>query len=104
MIPRRSRRGRFEAEASDTCGCAMGARFIQVVMIAAIGWYALHWRSSGLSVSSMAVRVLGWSFLGGVAGKIIGILSAKFRARTKSLHWQPFGIESWRTHKNLMRH
>jgi hypothetical protein len=67
----------------------MGARFIQVVMLAAIAWYALHWRSYGLSVGSMAVRVLAWSFLGGIAGKIIGILSAKFRARTNALHGQP---------------
>jgi hypothetical protein len=57
-------------------------------MIGSIAWYALNWRSSGLSVASMALRVLGWSFLGGTAGKIVGIVLARVRERRNRLAWQ----------------
>ncbi|MGA8026998.1 MAG: hypothetical protein WB992_07620 [Bryobacteraceae bacterium] len=54
-------------------------------MIGSIAWYALHWKSSGLSAASIALRVLGWSFLGGTAGKIVGIVLAGVRARRNRL-------------------
>jgi hypothetical protein len=65
----------------------MGARLVQVAMIGSIVWYAFHWRSYGLSAASVALRVLGWSFLAGTAGKMAGIVSARVRARREKLVW-----------------
>ena len=63
----------------------MGARFVQAAMLGSIAWYALHWRSSGLPAASMALRILACSFLGGAAGKIIGIFWARVRAPRNKL-------------------
>ena len=29
---------------ADSCGCAMGARFLGVTLVASIGYFACHWR------------------------------------------------------------
>lgn len=63
----------------DSCGCIMGARFLAVALLFASAWYAWHWHSLMLSIWSILLRIMAWSFLAAVAGKIIGILV--FRAR-----------------------
>jgi len=70
--------------ASDSCGCAMSARFLAVALLAAIAWYAWHWRSLSLSVWALALRTLLWMFFAGTVGKVIGILVFRTRARRRS--------------------
>jgi len=59
----------------------MGARFLGVALVAAIAWYAWHWRSSSLSVWAMALRTFIWSFIAATSGKVIGIVLFARRAR-----------------------
>jgi len=63
----------------------MGARFLEVALVAAIAWYAWHWRTSPLSVWAMALRILIWSFVAAIVGKAIGILTFRSRARRRSV-------------------
>jgi hypothetical protein len=57
----------------------MGARFLAVALVAAIAWYAWHWRSSSLSLWAMALRTLMWSFAMAIVGKVIGITGSALR-------------------------
>jgi len=80
----RSRRSRLPAglalrDPGDSCGCAMGARFLAVALVFSSAWYAWQWHSSMLSIWAIMLRVMGWSFLAAMAGKVVGILV--FRAR-----------------------
>lgn len=74
-LPRR----RYERNLGDSCGCAMGARFLAVALILSTAWYAWHWNASALSIWSVLLRVLIWSVVAAFVGKIVGILS--FRRR-----------------------
>ncbi len=83
-----SRRSRLPASiarrnAGDGCGCAMGARFLAVALIVSCAWYSWQGHVSMLSTGAIALRILGWSFLAALAGKVVGILV--FRARRKKL-------------------
>jgi hypothetical protein len=69
----------------DSCGCAMGARFLAVGMAASAIWYAWHWRDSGLSLGSVTLRVFLWSFLAAGAGKLVGIALYSWRHRRPRL-------------------
>jgi hypothetical protein len=85
----RARRSRFPAgiaqrNLGDSCGCAMGARFLAVALVFASAWYAWHWHSSVLSVWAILLRALLWSSLAAVAGKIVGILVFRARRRKPS--------------------
>jgi len=80
----RSRRSRLppgivRRSAGDSCGCAMGARFMAVALVFSSAWYAWQWHSSMLSIWAILLRVTGWLFLAAMAGKVVGILV--FRAR-----------------------
>jgi hypothetical protein len=65
----------------DSCGCAMGARFLAAALVGSIVWYA--WRRHGLmlSVWVIVLRVLLWCVVASVAGKIVGILVFRSRAQ-----------------------
>lgn len=58
----------------DSCGCAMGARFLAVGLVASILWYVWHFPSSNLSFWAVLLRVLVWSFVAASAGKIVGLI------------------------------
>jgi hypothetical protein len=60
----------------DSCGCAMGARFLAAAMMASVAWYAAHWHSSGLTTAAMLLRVTLLSFAAAAIGKIYGIVRA----------------------------
>src|SRR6266480_2244869 len=68
----------------DSCGCAMGARFLALALVFSIMWYALHWHSSMLSIWAILLRVLVCSFLAAATGKIVGILIFRSRSRNSS--------------------
>jgi hypothetical protein len=58
----------------DSCGCAMGVRFLAVALVLASTWYVCHWDSLTLSVWAILLRVMAWAFLAAVVGKIVGML------------------------------
>jgi hypothetical protein len=64
----------------DSCGCAMGARFIAVAAILATAWYLWHWAASDLSLGAAIGWILGWTFVAGGLGKTTGILLWRRRA------------------------
>jgi hypothetical protein len=69
----------------DSCGCAMGARFLATALVLASTWYICHWGSWTLSVWAILLRVMAWGFLAAVVGKIVGMLVFKFR-RTRTFN------------------
>jgi hypothetical protein len=85
----RSRRARLPAgiarrSVGDSCGCAMGARFLAVALVFSSAWYAWQWHFSMLSIWAILLRVMGWSFLAAMAGKVVGILVIRARRETSS--------------------
>jgi hypothetical protein len=67
----------------DSCGCAMGARFTIVALIASVAWYSWQWHSASLSLGGGLLRVLACAFVAAGVGKLVGIL--QFRARAGRL-------------------
>jgi hypothetical protein len=67
--------------AGDSCGCAMGARFLIAGLITSVLWYVLHGRVLGLSMGGIILRILLWSFLAACVGKIVGIIRFSLRSR-----------------------
>jgi hypothetical protein len=65
---------------ADSCGCAMGARFMGVTLVASIAWFTLHRHE--YSVARAGVRILIFAFAGAVVGKLVGIAVYRFRGRT----------------------
>lgn len=75
---------------ADSCGCAMGARFLGVALVASIGYFAWHWRE--YSVARAGVRILVFAFAGAILGKVVGIAAYRLRARmsrgvTNAIAW-----------------
>jgi hypothetical protein len=64
----------------DSCGCAMGARFMGATLVASIVWFAWHWH--GYSLARAGVRILIFAFAGAVLGKLVGIAAYRLRGRT----------------------
>jgi hypothetical protein len=66
---------------TDSCGCAMGARFLGVTLVASIVWFALHWHE--YSLVRAGARILIFPFAAAILGKLVGI--AVYRLRTRRL-------------------
>jgi hypothetical protein len=64
---------------ADSCGCAMGARFLGVALAASVVWFV--WHRSEYSLARAGVRVLTFAFGGAVIGKLVGIAVYRIRAR-----------------------
>ena len=62
---------------ADTCGCAMGARFLIGSLVAASLWYGFTWHAYGPGIARIALRIVAWSFCGALLGKIIGMIAAR---------------------------
>jgi hypothetical protein len=69
----------FRKLSADSCGCAMGARFLGVTLVASIVWFALHWHE--FSLARAGARILIFAFAGAILGKLMGI--AVYRLRTR---------------------
>jgi hypothetical protein len=67
--------------AADSCGCAMGAWFLGVTLVASVVWFALHWHE--YSLARAGARILIFAFPGTILGKLVGI--AVYRLRTRRL-------------------
>jgi len=64
--------------ARDSCGCAMGARFLAVALTGSSIWYGWQWQLSALSTGAALVRVLAVSFLASGVGKVFGIVRSRW--------------------------
>jgi hypothetical protein len=73
----------------DSCGCAMGARFLAFALVSSIVWYAWHWHSSMLSIWAILLRVLVWAFVATCIGKIVGIVEFRLRSRKSRVKPKP---------------
>jgi hypothetical protein len=62
----------------DSCGCAMGAKFLGAALAASLAWYGWHWKA--LSVWGISWRVMLITFIGAAVGKIVGIAIFRMRA------------------------
>lgn len=85
----RSRHSAFAQ--GDSCGCAMGVRFLAVVLPVAVAWYEWRWHSGLQSASSAMVKVLLCSFLASIVGKIFGLLMFYYRSRR--IHIRPISAK-----------
>lgn len=65
--------------AADSCGCAMGAWFLGVTLVASIVWFGLRWHE--YSVARAGVRILIFAFAGATLGKLVGIALYRLRRR-----------------------
>lgn len=72
--------------ATDSCGCATGAKLMLVFLIASAGWLFWHRSRMELSVAAACLRVLLWSFVGMGLGKLVGAL------RYRRANRQPEGM------------
>ncbi len=68
----------------DSCGCAMGARFLTVAFAASTAWYAWRWAAYGSSVGSFVLHVLIWSLIAAFVGKFAGIALFHFQRRRQA--------------------
>lgn len=67
------------SNAGDSCGCAMGAKFLAAGLILSILWYAWLGHASGLSIGGIVLRIFLWCFLAAGAGKLVGLVGYSLR-------------------------
>ena len=58
---------------ADSCGCALGAKFLAAAFVVSSVWYAWQAHTSNLGAGAVGLRIFLWSFLGAMAGKLVGI-------------------------------
>jgi hypothetical protein len=75
---------RTPAKHDDSCGCATGARFLAVTLVLSTACYAWLWVAFQLSIWAALLRILGWSFLGALLGKTVGIVNYRRHHRSTS--------------------
>jgi hypothetical protein len=82
MIRSTSRRGPSLSRTlyADSCGCAMGARFLGATLVASIVWFAGHRHE--YSLAHAGARILIFAFAGAILGKIVGIVAYRVRDYT----------------------
>jgi hypothetical protein len=67
----------MHAFSGDSCGCAMGARFLGVTLVASIVWFGWHWRER--SLSRAGIQILVFAFAAAILGKLVGIAFYRLR-------------------------
>ena len=58
-LPARS----MQQNLGDSCGCAMGARFLAVALTASTAWYGWCWYSSRLCIGGAFLHMMMWAFI-----------------------------------------
>jgi hypothetical protein len=67
----------------DHCGCATGALFLGLALLATSAWQAWHWDQASLAPWSAVGRVLGYSMLAALVGKALGIALHAWHRRSE---------------------
>lgn len=75
----KQRRRATYSDLGDRCGCAMGARFLAVMLIASSVWYGWHWQETLLSPWATAAHMVVFALIASGIGKLVGILLYKYR-------------------------
>jgi hypothetical protein len=70
---------RTERTNGDSCGCAMGAKFLAAGLAFSLARYGWQWHAHALALGAACWRVGLVSFAAAVVGKFVGI--ARFRMR-----------------------
>ncbi len=73
------RRTRLGRRSIDSCGCAMGAKFMAVAFLVAAALYAWQFQSGETSLGGAVMRVLAVTFIATGVGKTFGILRHRWR-------------------------
>jgi hypothetical protein len=72
--PRIIKASRKASPSGDSCGCAMGAKFMAVGLLASAAWCGWQFYAGEISLGGAIVSVLAVSFVATSVGKIVGIL------------------------------
>jgi len=67
---------------ADSCGCAMGAKFMLFGLLASAAWYGWQFHAGEVLLGGAVVRVLAVTFAAAGAGKVFGILRHRWDRRT----------------------
>jgi hypothetical protein len=70
----------------DSCGCALGAKFMAAGLLMASAYYGWQFFSQELSLATVFLRVLVVTFLAAGAGKTIGILRYRLKGGSGFCH------------------
>jgi hypothetical protein len=78
---------RKAARSGDSCGCAMGARFMVPGLLASAAWYGWQLHAGEVSFGGAVARVLAVTFVATSVGKIFGILRQRWQGRVPRRAW-----------------
>lgn len=67
----------------DSCGCALGAKFMGVALLASGAYYGWLFSTDQASIGDLAAGVALFTFVAASGGKVIGII--RYRLRGKPL-------------------
>jgi hypothetical protein len=67
---------------ADSCGCAMGAKFMIFGLLASAAWYGWQFHAGEVSLRGAVVHVIAVTFAAAGAGKVFGILWHRWDRRT----------------------
>jgi hypothetical protein len=87
--------------ASDSCGCAMSARFLGVTLVASILWFGWRWHE--YSLAHAGVRILIFAFAAAILGKLVGIAAYRLRTRQLRDRFSETGLARWFSERHLAR-
>jgi len=71
-------------KSSDSCGCALGAKFLVAAFILSSSYYLWQWHKDLILISTLLLRVFVITFLTAGAGKIIGISLFHFKRKYRT--------------------
>lgn len=73
------------AMSSDSCGCAMSARFMAVALVGAGAYYGWQWHLGERSLLHTGLAVIAWAFGAALAGKLTGITAHRMQLRQRGM-------------------
>jgi hypothetical protein len=67
----------------ESCGCAMGAKFLAVALVFSTVWYVWRRHSLTLSAGGIVWRIVAWTFAAAMVGKATGIFLYWMKSRRR---------------------
>jgi hypothetical protein len=71
----------------DSCGCAMGAKFMAVSLLASSAWCGWQLYAGGISIGGAIVGVLAVTFVATGVGKTFGIVRHRWQKGVPRKAW-----------------
>lgn len=66
---------------TDSCGCALSAKFMVVGLAASAAYYGWQFGADGVSFGGLVLRVALVTFVAAGIGKVVGILRHRWRGK-----------------------